>query len=69
MVCVRLRDTRKTQSNGGVDGRCDGDEDECQGSESGNKPLRLGLSGVVAPSPLSNRSRVAALVRWECPST
>ena len=23
-----------------VDGRCDGEEDECQGSESGNKPLR-----------------------------
>ena len=51
MECVQLKDTRNTQSNGSVDGRCDGAEDECQGSESGNKPLRLGLREVISTSP------------------
>ena len=57
MVCVRLRDTRKTQSNGGVDGRCDGAEDECQGSESGNKPLRLRVTLVSQPRALVEQIR------------
>ena len=64
-----------------VDGRCDGDWDEYQGSESGNKPLRLGLSGEIAPSPLSmiieagvswNKLRASdksVSLMWEWPST
>ena len=39
-----------------VDGRCDGDEDECQGLERGNKPLRLGVTLELSTSPLSNTS-------------
>ncbi len=42
-----------------VDGRCDGARDEGQGSERVNKTLRLGLSGEVAPFPLSKFSEMA----------
>ena len=44
-------DQLKTPRNSrrrGVDGRCDGDWDECQRSEGGNKPPRQGRSWVVS---------------------
>ena len=69
MGCVRLRDTRNTQSNGGVDGRCDGAEDECQGSEGGNKPLRQTLRDVSSLIVCRTDQGTAYPVRWECPST
>ena len=69
MVCVRLRDTRKTQSNGGVDGRCDGDEMSIRDQRVGTSHSDLALLVSDNHERLSNRSGVAALVRWECPST
>ena len=39
-----------------VDCRCDGDCDEYQRSERGNKPLRLGVTLELSTSPLSNTS-------------
>ena len=50
-VHVQLKGMSKTQGSN-VDGRCDGARDECQGSERGNKPLRLGVTLVSQPRAL-----------------
>ena len=46
-VHVRLRDMSKAQGSN-VDGRCDGEEDECQGSEGRNKLPRQSEGRCVA---------------------
>ena len=69
MVHVRLRDMSKTQSKWSVDGRCDGDEMSIRDQRVGTSHSDLALHVSDNRERLSNRSRVAALVRWECPST
>ena len=69
MVCVQLKDTRNTQSKWSVDGRCDGDEMSIRDQRVGTSHSDLALHVSDNRERLSNRSRVAALVRWECAST
>ena len=49
-----------------VDGRCDGARDECQGSERGNKPLRLGVTLVSQPRALCRTQSTSEMIGVGC---